>query len=101
MKELFTQPSSGQLVPYTTIATLQETAHYMLHHLAKSHPLTWVSHQKSTLEGDKLPLWMTIMEDDVDILVTQFQQQLYAGLGKMMGEMAALYHKNDNEVSKR
>ena len=35
MKELFTQPSSGQLVPYTIIATLKETAHYILHHLAK------------------------------------------------------------------
>ena len=61
MKELFTQPSSGQLVPYTIIATLQETAHYMLHHLAKSHPLTRVSHQKSTPEEDELPLWMTII----------------------------------------
>ena len=54
MKELFAQPSSGQLVPYTIIATLQETPHYMLQHLAKSHPLTWVSHQKSTPEEDKL-----------------------------------------------
>ena len=41
---------------------------------------------------------MSIMKDDADILVTQFQQQLYAGLGKMISEIAALNHKNDNEV---
>ena len=42
----------------------------MLHHLAKSHPLTWVSHQKSTPEEDELPLWMSIIKDDIDVLVT-------------------------------
>ena len=62
MKELFAQSSSGQLVPYTIIATLQETSHYMSHHLARSHPLTWVSHQKSIPEEDELPLWMNIIK---------------------------------------
>ena len=43
MKELFSQASSGQLVPYTVEATLHHTTADMLKYLAKSHPLTWVS----------------------------------------------------------
>ena len=46
MKELFSQASSGQLVPYTVEATLHQTAADMLQYLAKSHPLTWVSQVK-------------------------------------------------------
>ena len=48
MKELFSQASSGQLVPYTVEATLQQTANDMLKYLAKSHPLTWVTHVKTS-----------------------------------------------------
>ena len=40
MKELFSQASSGQLVPYTVEATFHQTADDMLQYLAKSHPLT-------------------------------------------------------------
>ena len=101
MKELFSQPSSGQLVPYTTEVTLQQTSDGLSHHLAKSHPLTWISHVKSTPEEDELPLWMSIMKDDIDVLVTQFQQQMYTGFSKMMSEMATLYHKKNNELPKR
>ena len=43
MKELFSQASSGQLVPSTVEATLQNTTSGLLQHLAKSHPLTWIS----------------------------------------------------------
>ena len=93
MKELCSQASSGQLVPYTVEATLQQTANDMLQYLAKSHPLIWISHAKSAPEEDELPLWMTIMKDDIDVLVTQFQQQMYAGFSKMMSEMVKLYHK--------
>ena len=50
MKELFFRSSSGQLVPYTIEASLQNTADEMMKHLAKSHPLTWVFHQKSSPE---------------------------------------------------
>ena len=39
MKELFSQTSSGQLVPHTVEATLQQTAKDMLQYLGKSHPL--------------------------------------------------------------
>ena len=46
MKELFSQASSGQLIPSTVRATLQNTTSGLLHHLAKSHPLTWISHVK-------------------------------------------------------
>ena len=46
MKELFSRSSSGQLVPYTIETSLQNTADEMMKHLAKSHPLTWVFHQK-------------------------------------------------------
>ena len=57
MKELFSQASSGQLVPYTVEATLQQTADDMLQYLAKSHPLTWVSNVKTlSSEEDELPL---------------------------------------------
>ena len=56
MKELFSRSSIGQLVPYTIEANLQHTADEMLKHLAKSHPLTWVFHQKSSSEEDELPL---------------------------------------------
>ena len=45
-----------------------------MQHLTKSHPLTWVSQFKTTPEEDELPLWMSIMKDDIDVLVTQFQQ---------------------------
>ena len=93
MKELFTQTSSGQLVPITIEATLQQTTDALIQHLAKSHPLTWIFHQKSSPEEDELPLWMSIMKDDIDVLVTQFQQQMYRRLSTVMSEMAKLYHK--------
>ena len=93
MKELFTQTSSGQLVPYTIEGTLQQTTDGLIQHLTKSHPLTWVSQFKTTPEEDELPLWMSIMKDDIDVLVTQFQQQMYTRFSKVMSEMVKLYHK--------
>ena len=93
MKELFSRSSSGQLMPYTIEASLQNTADEMIKHLAKSHPLTWVFHQKSSPEEDELPLWISIMQDDIDVLVTQFQLQMYTRFNKMMSEMVKLYHK--------
>ena len=93
MKKLFSQAFSGQLVPSTVKATLQDTTSGLLQHLAKSHPLTWISHVKSAPEEDELPLWMSILKDDIDVLVTQFQQQMYTGFRKMMSEMVTLYYK--------
>ena len=93
MKELFSRSSSGQLMLYTIEASLQNTADEMIKHLAKSHPLTWVFHQKSSPEEDELPLWISIMQDDIDVLVTQFQLQMYTRFNKMMSEMVKLYHK--------
>ena len=93
MKELFSRSSSGQLMPYTVEASLQNTADEMIRHLAKSHPLTWLFHQKSSPEEDELPLWISIMQDDIDVLVTQFQLQMYTRFNKMMSEMVKLYHK--------
>ena len=93
MKELFSRSSSGQLVPYTIEASLQNTADEMMKHLTKSHPLTWVFHQKSSPDEDELPLWMSIMQDNIDVLVTQFQLQMYTRFNKMMSEMVKLYHK--------
>ena len=93
IKELFSRSSSGQLMPYTIEASLQNTADEMIKHLAKSHPLTWVFHQKSSPEEDELPLWISIMQDDIDVLVTQFQLQMYTRFNKMMSEMVKLYHK--------
>ena len=93
MKELFTQASSGQLVHITIEATLQQTTDALIQHLTKSHPLTWVSQFKTTPEEDELPLWMSIMKDDIDVLVTQFQQQMYRRLSKVMSEMVKIYHK--------
>ena len=93
MKELFTQTSSGQLGPITIEATLQQTTDGLMQHLTKSHPLTWVSQFKTTPEEDELPLWMSIMKDDIDVLVTQFQQQMYRRFSKVMSEMVKLYHK--------
>ena len=92
MKELFSRSSSGQLVPYTIEASLQNTADEMMKHLAKFHPLTWVFHQKSSPE-DELPLWMSIMQDGIDVLVTQFQLQMYTRFNKMMSDMVKLYYK--------
>ena len=93
MKELFSKASSGLLVPSTIEASLHNTADEMMKHLAKSHPLTWVFHQKSSPEEDELALWMSIMQDDIDVLVTQFQLQMYTRFNKMMSEMVKLYHK--------
>ena len=93
MKELFSRSSSGQLVPYTVEATLQQTAKDMLQYLEKSHPLTWISHVKTSQEEDELLLWMTVMKDNVDVLVIQFQQQMFTGFSKMMSEMVKLNHK--------
>ena len=93
MKELFTQTSSGQLVPITIEVTLQHTTDALIQHLTKSHPLTWVSQFKTTPEEEELPLWMSIMKDDIDVLVTQFQQQMYRRLSKVMSEMVKIYHK--------
>ena len=93
MKELFSRSSSSQLVPYTIEASLQNTADEMIKHLAKSHLLTWVFYQKSSPEEDELPLWMSIMQDGIDVLVTQFQLQMYTRFNKMMSDMVKLYHK--------
>ena len=93
MKELFSGSSSGQLMPYTVEASLQNTADEMIKHLAKSHPLTWIVHQKSSPEEDELPLWISIMQDNIDVLVTQFQLQMYTRFNKMINEMVKLYHK--------
>ena len=93
MKELFSRSSSGQLMPYTVEASLQNTADEMIKHLAKSHPLTWVFHQKSSPGEDELPLWISIMQDNIDVLVTQFQLQMYTRFNKMINEMVKLYHK--------
>ena len=91
--ELFSRSSSGQLMPYTVEASLQNTADEMIKHLAKSHPLTWIFQQKSSPEEDELPLWISIMQDNIDVLVTQFQLQMYTRFNKMMNEMVKLYHK--------
>ena len=91
MEKLFTQTSSGQLVPITIEATLQQTTDALIQHLAKSHPLTWIFHQKSSPEEDELLLWMSIMRDDIDVLVTQFQQQMYRRLSTVMSEMVKIY----------
>ena len=72
MKELFSRSSNGQLMSYTVEASLQNTADEMIEHLAKSHPLTWIFQQKSSPEEDELPLWISIMQDNIDVLVTQF-----------------------------
>ena len=93
MKELFCQASSGQLVPCTVEATLHQTAADMLQYLAKSHPLTWVTQVKTSSSEDELPIGMSTMKDNIDVLVTQFQQQMYTGFSKMMIEMGKLYHK--------
>ena len=93
MKELFSQASSGQLVPYTAKATLHHTAADMLQYLAKSHPLTWVTQVKTSEKEDELPIWMSTMKDNIDVVVTQFQQQMYTGFSKMLIEMGKLYHK--------
>ena len=97
MKELFSQASSGQLIPSTVETTIKDTTSGLLQHLAKSHPLTWIPHAKSAPEEDELPLWMSIMKDDIDVLVTQFQQQMYIGFSKMMSEMVLLYYKKKHE----
>ena len=93
IKELFSRSSSGQLVPYTIEASLQNTADEMMKHLAKSHPLTWVFHQKSSPEEDELPLWMSIMQVNIYVLVTQFQLQMYTRFNKMISDMVTLYYK--------
>ena len=94
MKELFSKSRfPGQLMSYTVEASLQNTADEMIKHLAKSHPLTWVFHQKSSPGEDELPLWISIMQDNIDVLVTQFQLQMYTRFNKMINEMVKLYHK--------
>ena len=93
MKELFCQASSTQLVPYNVEATLYRTATDMLKYLAKSHPLTWVTQVKISSEEDELSIWMSTMKNNIDVLVTQFQQQMYTGFSKLLIEMGKLYHQ--------
>ena len=93
MKELFCQASSKQLVPYNVETTLHHTATDMLTYLAKSDPLTWVTQVKISSEEDELSIWMTTMKGNIDVLVTQFQQQMYTGFSKMLIEMGKLYHQ--------
>ena len=93
MKELFGQASSEHLVPYNVEATLHHTVTDMLKYLAKSHPLTWVTQVKISSEEDELSIWMSTMKNNIDVLVTQFQQQMYTGFSKMLVEMGKLYHK--------
>ena len=89
MKELFCQTSSEQQVPYNVEATLHHTATDML----KYHPLTCVTQVKISSEEDELSIWMSTMKNNIDVLVTQFQQQMYTGFSKMLVEMGKLYHK--------
>ena len=77
-------------MPITIEATLQQTTDGLMQHLTKSHPLTWVSQFKTTPEEDELPLWMSVMKDDIDVLVTQFQQQMYTRFSEVMSEMVKL-----------
>ena len=93
MKELFGQASSEQPVPYNVEATLHHTTTDMLQYLAKSHPLTWVTQVKISSEEDELSIWMSTMKNNIDVLVTQCQQQMYTGFSKMLVEMGKLYHK--------
>ena len=93
MKELFCQASSEQLVPYNVEATLHNTATDMLKYLAKPHPLTWVTQVKISSEEDELSIWMSTMKYNIDVLVTQLQQQMYTRFSKMLVEMGKLYHK--------
>ena len=92
MKKLFAQPASGQPVPPTIVGTLQETSTYILQHLGRSHTLAWLSTFRTTSEVDELSFWLDQMKNDVDVLVTQFQQQMYTGLSKMMSAMSTLYY---------
>ena len=85
MKELFGQANVE--------ATLHHTATDMLKYLANSHLLTWVTQVKISSEEDELSIWMSTMKDNIDVLVTQFQQQMYNGFSKMLVEMGKLYHK--------
>ena len=55
IKELFSQASSGQLVPSTVEATLQNTASDLLHHLAIPFPDMDIPCQINTRE-DEQPL---------------------------------------------
>ena len=84
MKELFGQASVE--------TTLHHTATDMLKYLAKSHPLTWVTQVKTSSEEDELSIWMSTMKENIDVLVTQFQLQMYTGFRKMLVEMGKLYH---------
>ena len=84
MEELFGQANVE--------ATLHHTATDMLKYLAKSHPLTWVTQVRISSE-DELSIWMSTMKDNIEVLVTQFQQQMYTGFSKMLIEMGKLYHK--------
>ena len=93
MEELVYQASSEQLVPYNVEATLHHTATDILKYLAKPHPLTWVTQVKISSEEDELSIWMSTMKNNIDVLVTQFQQQMYTGFSKMLVEMGKLYHK--------
>ena len=93
MKELFGQASSEHLVPYNVEATLHHTTTDMLKYLAKSHSLTWVTQVKISSEEDELSIWMSTIKNNIDVMVTQFQQQMYTGFSKMLVEMGKLYHK--------
>ena len=73
-------------------ATLHHTATDMLKYLAKSHPLTWVTQVKTSSEEDEISIWMSTMKDNIDVLVTQFQLQMYTGFRKMLVEMGKLYY---------
>ena len=84
MKELFGQASVE--------TTLHHTATDMLKYLAKSYPLTWVTQVKTSSEEDELSIWMSTMKDNIDVLVTQFQLQMYTGFRKMLIEMGKLYY---------
>ena len=84
-------------MPYTVEATLHHTAADMLKYLAKSHFLTWVSKSETTTEEDELLLGMSIMKDNIDVLVTKFQQQMYTGFSKMLIEMGELYCYHNQE----
>ena len=85
MKELFGQANVEAILHYT--------ATDMLKYLAKSHPLTWATKVKISSEEDELSIWMSTMKDNIDVLVAQFQQQMYTGFSKMLVEMGKLYHK--------
>ena len=78
---------------------LNKLCNVLLKEVKEANPLKWVTNVNSASnEVDELKYWKDQMKNDVDVMITQIQSQLYTGVDELFGEMQnSLQEEQDTE----